>query len=185
MKGYIYPMFRGADPGKGWVLTDPLFTRKPTLGACMPNIRRAVTKGDYIFAISGRFPGVRQYVVGGFRVDEKIDALSAFHRFPKNRLRSEDGALLGNIIVDANGERNPLDYHNSFQRRIENYVVGSDPVYMETANEIERSRTETLDALKKVFKSDENSISSIIARWRRMNEDQVEELLAFLRKLKN
>ena len=66
MKGYIYTMFAGADPGHGWTLTDPIFDKVPTLGACVPHIRRAVQEGDYIFAISGRVPGARQFIVGGF-----------------------------------------------------------------------------------------------------------------------
>ena len=95
MKGYIYSMFAGADPGKGWVLTDPIFQPKPTLGACVTNIRRLVVPGDYIFVVSGRIPDVRQYVVGGFRVEQKIDALAAYKQFPENRLReSERGVLL-------------------------------------------------------------------------------------------
>jgi hypothetical protein len=54
MKGYIYTMFRGADPGQGWHMTDPIFGKIPTLGACVPNIRRVVTSEDYIFVIKGQ-----------------------------------------------------------------------------------------------------------------------------------
>jgi 3-oxoacyl-[acyl-carrier protein] reductase len=75
MKGYIYTMYQGADPGMGWKMTDPIYVPIPTLGACMPNIRRAVTLGDYVFSISGRVEGVKQYVVGGFAVEEKINAM--------------------------------------------------------------------------------------------------------------
>ena len=85
MKGYIYTMFKGADPGAGWEMTDPIFKPVPTMGACMPNLRRALARGDYVFAISGKAPSVRQYVVGGFRVAEK-STLSAYNRFPANRL---------------------------------------------------------------------------------------------------
>src|SRR5262245_28408577 len=106
MKGYIYTMFAGADPGRGWRLTDPIFGKVPTLGACVPNVRRAVAIGDYVFNISGRVPGVRQYVVGGFEVDEKISALAALSRFPENKqLRLDDGTLQGNIIVNSDGTR--------------------------------------------------------------------------------
>src|SRR6266568_323066 len=65
MKGYIYTMYAGADPGHGWVLNDPIFVPTPTLGACVPNIRRSVQVGDHIFAISGRVAGDRQFIVGG------------------------------------------------------------------------------------------------------------------------
>jgi hypothetical protein len=186
MKGYIYPMFRGADPGRGWVMTDPVFAKRPTLGACMPNIRRVVTTGDYIFVVSGRFPGVRQYIVGGFRVDEKIDALAAFHRFPENRMRLDaSNRLTGNIIVDGAGNRNPLDYHKSFGTRAENYIVGSDAVFLSSASEIDRARDESLPALNRIFHADTESMSEAIARWRRLDADQAKELLDFLQKMKS
>ena len=95
MKGYIYTMFAGADPDKGWRMTDPILTPVPTLGACVPNIRRLVVTGDHIFVVSGRTRKVQQYVVGGFQVAEKIDALTAYHRFPENRMRpGPDGQSL-------------------------------------------------------------------------------------------
>jgi hypothetical protein len=141
MKGYIYTMFQGADPGNGWRLTDPIFGKKPTLGACMPNIRRLVTEGDHIFSISGRVEGVRQYVVGGFEVQEKIDALAAYRRFPENRQRREpDGNLTGNIIVTEDGKRSPVDYHSNFEKRLDNYVVGCNHVMLKSAHEVERGR---------------------------------------------
>ncbi len=69
-------MFKGADPAQGWVMTDPIFGPVPTLGACMPNVRRVVERGDYIFVVSGQAVGVKQYIVGGFEVDKKINALN-------------------------------------------------------------------------------------------------------------
>src|SRR2546430_376250 len=105
MKGYIYTMEAGGGPALGWDISGPIFGRVPTLGACMPNIRRAVVEGDHIFVVSGRAPGVPQYIVGGFAVDRKIDALAAFREFPENRQRQlDDGQLAGNIIVDAQGK---------------------------------------------------------------------------------
>src|SRR5688572_14539987 len=123
MKGYIYTMFAGADPGVGWRMTDPIFGRTPTLGACMPNVRRLVVPGDHIFVVSGRVKNVQQYVVGGFKVAEKIDALAAYHRFPENRMkRSLGGEMEGNIITLPDGTQNPVDYHEGFAERVRNYV---------------------------------------------------------------
>ena len=82
-------MFKGADPGAGWKMNDPIYGSKPTLGACMPQIRRAVQKNDHIFTISGRMTSVQQYIVGGFKVDEKINAIIARDRFPENRQKLE------------------------------------------------------------------------------------------------
>src|ERR1700741_4700358 len=97
VKGYIYITGQGADPAAHQNLNDPLFAKVPTLGACMPNIRRVVQLGDYIFVVSGRISTVEQYVIGGMRVDEKIDALAAYRRFPENRLHVNDqGQVWGN-----------------------------------------------------------------------------------------
>jgi hypothetical protein len=185
MKGYIYTMYRGADPGRGWKMTDPIFGKVPTLGACMTNIRRAVVPGDYIFAISGRTKGVAQYIVGGFEVREKIDALVAFHRFPQNRMQnSEDGTPTGNIIVDSEGRHSPLDSHSNFERRIENYIVGRIPLYLERSKEIDRARENTLSFLADEFGQSGDNIGQIIGRWRRLNSNQVANIIEFLQSMK-
>src|ERR1041385_4880558 len=128
MKGYIYTMYPGADPGKGFVMTDPIFGKQPSMGACMPNIRKVVKESDYIFSISGRVSNTKQYVVGGMQVKEKINALVAYDRFPQNRMiQAEDGSLRGNIITDANGRQVSCDYHDNFEKRLDNYIVGYNP----------------------------------------------------------
>lgn len=181
MKGYIYPMYAGADPGRGWIMNDPIFGRVPTIGACMPNIRRAVEIGDYIFCISGRIDGVKPYVVGGLRVAEKIDALAAYHRFPEFRLRkSDNGQIIGNIIVTTDGEQHSLDDHSGFERRVENYVVGDDPVYLDDDRAIERAREVTLRFLSKLLGKEGNRVFEIVNRWRRLDEDQVHQLREWL-----
>jgi hypothetical protein len=182
MKGYIYTMFAGADPSRGWNMSDPIFGRVPTLGACMPNIRRFVGKGDHIFVVSGRAPGVRQYIVGGFAVERKIDALAAFREFPENRQRQlTDGQLAGNIIVDAEGKQSPIDYHSNFAKRLENYVVGRDPVVLSQPREIEQGRTETLQVLGELFNKKGDRVFDIIGRQRRLDGKQVQDLLSWLR----
>ncbi len=185
MKGYIYTMFRGADPGVGWRMTDPLFGRVPTLGACMPNIRRAVVPGDFVFVVSGSVSGVRQYVVGGFRVAEKINALEAFERFPENRMRKHgDGTLVGNVIVNSDGSQNKHDYHKNFAKRIENYIVGRDPIVLKTHDEIEVGREQTLEVLQDVFDTKRKSVGNIVSRWRRLNEAQIDTLSTWLKHIK-
>ena len=181
MKGYIYTMYAGADPGHGWVLNDPIFTPIPTLGACMPNIRRAVSVGDYIFAVSGRVPGERQFVVGGFRVAEKIDALAAFGRFPQYRLRkSANGNIEGNIIITPQGTQHPLDHHSNFERRVENYIVGADPIFLSTDAQYTRAREETVPMLSQIFEQKGKKVFDIIGRHRSMGDNQVEQLLNWL-----
>jgi Nucleotide modification associated domain 2 len=184
MKGYIYTMYAGADPGHGWALNDPIFGGSPTLGACVPHIRRAIDIGDHIFVISGHIPGVRQFVVGGFQVAEKIDALAAYKRFPQHRLkRGTNGQILGNIIVDSRGKHHSLDDHDNFQRRIENYIVGRDPVVLTTPQQFKAGREETVDVLAEVFDKKGSKPFDIIGRHRKMDEDQVEKLKNWLKDL--
>jgi hypothetical protein len=181
MKGYIYTMYGGADPGNGWELTDPTFIPVPTLGACMPNIRRVVEVDDHIFAISGRTANLSQYVVGGFRVSEKIDSLAAFRRFPNNRMvRKHDESVSGNIIVNGRGEHHPLDEHDNFAARVENYIVGRDPIFLNRPSEIERARLETLPVLQEIFHKDGERVHDVIGRWRRLDGQQVRALRRWL-----
>ncbi len=184
-QGYIYTLYAGADPGRGWMLNDPIFGKTPTLGACVPNVRRSVEVGDWIFAISGRVVGERQFVVGGFRVREKIDALAAYRRFPENHLRrAENGQLLGNIIVNADGSHHLDDQHANFERRLENYIVGGDPIVLEASQEVECAREETLSTLGRLFGREGNRVFDIIGRGRKMDPQQVEELRSWMGSLK-
>lgn len=180
MKGYIYTLYAKADPSLGWRMTDPIFGRTPTLGACVPNIRRVVERGDHIFVVSGRVEGVRQYVVGGFEVAEKIDALAAYHRFPDRRLKQEsDGALSGNIIVRHDGGQHPLDYHKNFERRVDNYLVGTKQLLVRPPS-VERARFETLPFLNELFGRNGDKVFDVIGRWRRLDASQIEELRNWL-----
>ncbi len=181
MKGYIYTMFAGADPGAGWVMTDPMLGKTPTLGACMPNIRRAVVAGDHIFFISGRISGLPQYVVGGFEVSEKIDALAAYSRFPQNRMREEDGGLRGNIVVREDGSKNPIDYHSNFAARVNNYIVGRDLRAIDGAPSVGRAREGTLPLLRKLFARQGATVHAVLGRWRRLDPEQIGEIYQFIR----
>lgn len=185
MKGYVYIMFRGADPGKGWTMTDPILGTKPTLGACVPNIRRAVTLGDWIFPISGRVKGVQQYVVGGIRVGEKINQLAALDRFPENRQRVENGELRGNIIVNPDGTQAATDYHTNFEKRIDNYLVGDKAVVVNDDKAIERARLKTTEFLAEMFDREKaTKPADAIGRLRKLDEEQVEKMLTFIKSLK-
>lgn len=186
MKGYIYSMFKGADPAQGWTMTDPIFGPVPTLGACMPNVRRVVEQGDYIFVVSGQAVGVTQYIVGGFEVDKKINALAAYKQFPKNRQRkTADGSLRGNVIVNADGNRSEVDYHaGSLERRVENYIIGKNPLVIATPQEVTIARDETLEILKDIFKKQGQKVADIMARWRRLDSAQIDQLREWLLNVK-
>lgn len=188
MKGYIYITGTGTDPALRGNLNDPLFTKVPTLGACMPNVRRSVTRGDWIFVISGKVAGAQQYVVGGLQVAEKIDALAAYHRFPENRLTvADDGVIIGNVIVQADGTQHPLDQHppNTFEERVKNYVVGGSAISLTTPREVELGRQQTLGKLGDILgRRGANRVIDAIGRWSKLDQTQVTEMLDWLSGIK-
>jgi hypothetical protein len=184
MKGYIYRLHAGADPVKGWIYNDPIFGSPPTLGACVPNIRRVIEQGDWVFAISGRVVGHQPYVVGGFQVQEKINALQAYRRLPQYRLeRAEGGQVTGNIIVTSRGVHHSLDHHDGFEQRISNYLVGGASLYVSEPKKIEQARAETLPVLSDVFNKQGNRDFDIVPRHRKMDEDQINKLKKWLEPL--
>jgi hypothetical protein len=186
IKGYIYTMFKGADPAEGFELTDPIFGKVPTMGACRPDIRRVVEPGDQIFVISGRTGSAQQYVVGGFAVGRKITQLAAYSQFPENRQRrDEDGTMHGNVIVLEDGSQNAVDYHSNFKNRVDNFIIGQDPIVLETPEEIERGRKETLATLKEIFHRDGDTVYKVIGRGRRLSDGQVEQMRRWLSNIKN
>ena len=183
MIGKIFVTGSGCDPVVGKHVKDPYLGPKPTLGACRPDIRKRVQKGDYIFVVSGKVVGFAQVVLGGFEVAEKISAVEAYEWFPEQHLRRlPNGQVTGNVIVNAQGKQHELDHHdtNTFDRRIENYVVGTNPVALLTPEEISEGRQWTLEILRDVFGKKGNSIREIIGRARNMNELQVYRLLTLL-----
>jgi len=165
-------------------MSDPIFSKTPTLGACVPNIRRAVKIGDWIFSISGRVPGRSQFVVGGFRVAEKIDQLAAYARFPENRVRKEGGQIIGNVIVNADGTQHPDDRHANFERRIENYIVGDRPIFLDTPEQRARGRAETLTKLSEIFGREGNRVFDVVGRFRKMDEKQAQQMRDWLESIK-
>lgn len=187
MKGYIYTMYKGADPAAGWELNDPIFKGIPTMGSCRPDIRRRLDVGDYIFAISGKVIDVRQHVVGGFQIDQKIDQLTAFNRFPENRLQiAENGSILGNVIIDGQGNHISFDKHTNFENRLKNYLVGKNPVYFDNQQEINAAKAESLEIINSIFEKKENSIFNVVGRFgKKMNDSQVQVLLEWMNKIKD
>lgn len=186
MKGYIYKLYAGADPAAGWTFNDPIFGKYATLGACMPNIRKFVDVGDWIFAISGKTPLVVPYVIGGFQVDEKIDALEAHARFPEYRLqRNESGQIVGDIIADGAGKHHEMDDHNNFDTGRLNYLVGKKSVFFDRDKQIDLARQRSLGIMENVLGFKANRISDLVPRWRRLEANQVEELVGQLRKIES
>jgi hypothetical protein len=187
MKGKIFVTSSGYDPEKGKDVKDPYLGPKPSLGACRPDIRRQLQKGDQIFVVSGRVRSVEQFVIGGFEIEAKITALEAYNRFPEQRLSlGEDGQVTGNIIIDARGKQHKLDHNKieTFDKRIENYVVGCNPIALVTPEEITEGRLRTLEILRDVFDLKGNSIRELLGRNRNMSDRQVIKLRAHLEAVK-
>lgn len=153
----------------------------------MPNIRRFVVPGDFIFVVSGKTPSVQQYVVGGLRVADKLDALAAYGRFPANRLHiGEDGLLKGNVIVNPDGTQHALDTHHadSFENRIKNFIVGTDAVALETPREVELGRELTLAKLSDLCGRQGNRAIDIMGRMKKLDDGQVRGMVDWLQGIK-
>lgn len=188
MSSRIYITGRGADPGAGRILTDPIFGPVATLGACMPNIRQNVVRKDWIFVVSGRIQQLPQYIIGGFQVEEKISAIEAYSRFPEYRLRkNEAGETLGNIPVDRRGNKHPLDKHSDdgFERRAQNYLVGGESIFFDKPSEIERSRNETLSVLRNIRGKEGNRPIDIIGRGIKVDDVKLSNLLDWMERVKS
>ena len=185
MKAKIFVTSTGYDPEKGKHVKDPYLGPRPTLGACRPDIREKLQKGDQIFTVSGKIPGVPQFVMGGFEIAEKISAIEAYGRFPDLRLKKrDDGQLTGNVIVNAEGKQHELDGHNKFDRRIQNYIVGTNPILLETLAEIAEGRRQTLEMLQDIFQKKGNSVREIIGRCCNLTDKQAEKLREHLEAVK-
>lgn len=183
-KGYIYITSTGYDPERGRSLQDPYLGPVPTFSACMPNIRRLVVPGDHVFVVSGKVPGVQQLVMAGFEVAQKLKTmLDAYQRFPALRLhRAEDGEVVGNIAVQANGRQHPLDTHDpaTFRNRIRDYVIGRNPVALTEPHEIARGRAETMSILREILGKRGSRPIDVLGRWSKLDELQALEIRDWL-----
>ncbi len=75
MIGKIFVTSSGYDPEKGKDVKDPYLGPNPSLGACRPDIREQLQRGDHLFVVSGKVRNVDQVVLGGFEIAEKISAI--------------------------------------------------------------------------------------------------------------
>jgi hypothetical protein len=186
MVGKIFITRSGYDPQLGKHIKDPYLGPCPTLGACRPDIRKQLEKGDHIFVISGRIPNVNQFVMAAFEIESKIPAIEAYRLFPALRLhRLADGQLDGNIIVKPDGQQHELDDHNSFARRIQNYVIGTNLISLVTPDEISEGRKQTLEALREILKKQGTSPIDLVGRWgTKLTDKQVLQLRDWLAAVK-
>jgi len=125
--------------------------------------------------------------MGGFEIESKIPAIEAYRLFPELRLRRlQDGQLTGNIIVTADGRQHELDNHNSFDRRIKNYVVGTNLISLTTPDEIAGGRKQTLEALQDILHKRGKSPFDVVGRFGTpLTDEQVLQLREWLDAVKH
>lgn len=186
MIGKVFITRTGYDPQLGRHVKDPYLGDVPSIGACRPDFRKKLKEGDQLFVISGKVKGADQFVMGGFEVAHKMTAMEAYKAYPEQRLRRlPDGQLAGNIIVDAHGEQHRLDDHSRFDARVENYIVGRNPIVLTLDDEIARGREETMEALQEILRRTGKRPIEVVGRWgTELSEQQVHELRAWLWSLK-
>ena len=186
MAGRIYITRHGYDPQKGGYIKDPYLDGRPTMGACRPDLRRSLRVGDTVFAVSGGIPGFKQFILGCFDIQEKITMQEAYKRFPEQRLHlRDDGQKAGNVICDAKGHQHPLDDHKNFENRLQNYIIGGNEILLQTDEEIEVGRRETMDILRDVFHKAGSRPFDILGRSaRKLDIKQVDELKDWLASIK-
>jgi hypothetical protein len=186
MIGKIFITRSGYDPQLGKHVKDPYLGPCPTLGACRPDIRKQLERGDHIFVISGKIPEFNQFVMGGFEIESKVPAIEAYRMFPEQRLHMlDDGQLAGNLIVTADGRQHELDDHNSFDQRVKNYLIGTNLISLTTQDEIAEGRIQTLEALRDILQKKGDSPFAIVGRFgTRLTEKQVVQMREWLEALK-
>jgi hypothetical protein len=186
MIGKIFITRSGYDPQLGKHVKDPYLGANPTMGACRPDIRKQLKQGDHLFVISGRIPEANQFVMGGFEIESKIPAIEAYHRIPDQRLsRLPDGQLTGNIIVTPEGMRHPLDDHKSFEKRIENYILGTNLISLSTPKEIAEGREQTLEALREILGKKGKTPFAVVGHFgTQLTEKQIIQLRDWLNAIK-
>jgi len=82
------------------------------------------------------------------------------------------------------GKQHPLDHHDQFERRIENYIVGRSAIALVTPVEVAEGRRRTLEILRDVFRKKGNSIREVMGRCRNLSEQQILKLRTFLEEVK-
>ena len=172
MQGYIYTM-AGADPGHGWILNDTDLRARSHSRSMRTEHKARGAGGRQYFRCEwqgSRRPAICRWWVPGSRKDQCVGRLQALSR---ESARPGPVDVRGNIIVTGNGQHHPLDDHDNFARRVENYIVGRKPVYLENPREYNAAREESLDVLSRIFKRRGRRIFDVIGRYRKMNSDQV------------
>jgi hypothetical protein len=194
MKGFIYiaGSFETVNRsvcgrGQSWVDNDPHFwTSPPTWGICRPDLRKRVSRGDYVFFVlpkNGRHP---QMIFGYLKVKEKITHQTAYHRPFLRTKRMSNRMPNGNVIVNHDGSYNRFDggaHKRNFYKIRQEYVVGdSRKSKLLTAAEIAAKAPRFISMLSSIFpgKTGTFAIDFISRKGQELNSNQASQLLCWL-----
>jgi hypothetical protein len=95
--------------------------------------------------------------------------------------------LEGNVIVDSRGRQKAIDTHrrDTFAARRPNYVVGVNPIVVDSSETIQLARADTLNILRDLFNSRGETPFKILGRsGKAMDERQVDDLIRWFRDLR-
>ena len=85
------------------------------------------------------------------------------------------------------GTQHPLDTHSAttFANGVKNFIIGSDSISLETEREVALGLEQTLEKLSEILGRRGNRVIDIVTRWSKLDEGQVNDLLDWLRGLKD
>ena len=84
--------------------------------------------------------------------------------------------MAGNIIVMPDGTQNPVDYHDGFEARVRNYIVGKNPVEISKPDAVKQAREQSVRLLSGLFGTQGKTIHEVMGRWRKLDEFQINKL---------
>jgi len=124
------------------------------------------------------------------QIDKKLDdQLEALRHRPENALRFDGKQRAGNIIALPDGTQHPRDDHDKrdrdkFESRIKNYILGKNPVMLETPREVEIGRDRSVGILSNIFDLPGHRMQQVVGRGRKLSNVQVDQLLRALDDIK-
>jgi hypothetical protein len=123
-------------------------------------------------------------------IDQRLeDQLEALRHRPENALRFDGKERAGNIIALPDGTQDPRDDHDKrdrekFASRIKNYILGKNPVILETPKEVEIGRDRSVGILSNIFDVPGHRMQQVVGRGRKLSHAQVDQLLRALGDIK-
>ena len=103
---------------------------------------------------------------------------------PENALRFDGKQKHGNIIALLDGTQDPRDSHSNFETRIKNYVLGKNPLVLQSEREVELGRERSVGILAGLFDKQGSRVNEVMGRGRKLSTSQVDRLIRALDDIK-